>query len=66
VIDGVHRVDEIAKDYIDAAAGHDRCVIPLTEAIIDAWLNPGGQATSELYQLPDDRSRPYYKQELAA
>jgi len=49
-----------------AAAGHDRCVIPLTEANLDAWLNPAGLETSELYQLLDDRSRPYYEHELAA
>jgi putative SOS response-associated peptidase YedK len=49
-----------------AAAGHDRCVIPLTEANLDAWLNPAGRATSELSRLLDDRSRPYYEHELAA
>jgi putative SOS response-associated peptidase YedK len=49
-----------------AAAGHDRCVIPLTEVNIDAWLNPAGRPPSELYQLLDDRSRPYYEHELAA
>jgi putative SOS response-associated peptidase YedK len=49
-----------------AAAGHDRCVIPLTEANLDAWLNPEGRTISELSQLLDDRSRPYYEHELAA
>jgi len=50
----------------NVAAGHDRCVIPLREANLDAWLNPAGRATSELSQFLDDRSRPYYEHELAA
>ena len=49
-----------------AAAGYDRCVIPLTEANLDAWLNPEGRTTSKLSRLLDDRSRPYYEHELAA
>jgi putative SOS response-associated peptidase YedK len=49
-----------------AAAGHDRCVIPLTEANLDAWLNPAGRTTSELARLLDEHSRPYYEHELAA
>jgi putative SOS response-associated peptidase YedK len=49
-----------------AAAGHDRCVIPLAETNLDAWLNPAGRATSDLSRLLDDRSRPYYEHQLAA
>jgi len=41
-----------------AAAGHDRRVIPLAEANIDAWLNAAGRGISDLYKLLDDRSRP--------
>ena len=36
-----------------AASGYDRCVIPLTEANLDAWLNPEGRTTSELSRLLD-------------
>jgi putative SOS response-associated peptidase YedK len=49
-----------------AAAGHDRCVIPLTDANLDHWLNPAGRATSELSRMLDECSSPYYKHELAA
>ena len=49
-----------------AAAGHDRCVIPLTETNLDAWLCPGALSKLELNRLLDDRSKPYYEHELAA
>ncbi|MDB5821393.1 MAG: putative response-associated peptidase [Herminiimonas sp.] len=49
-----------------AAAGHDRCVIPLSESNVDAWLNPAGASLTEMYRLLDDRSEPYYQHQLAA
>ena len=49
-----------------AAAGHDRCIVPLKPANIDAWLNPAGLTAADLYKLLDDRERPYYEHKLAA
>lgn len=49
-----------------AAAGHDRCIIPIKPEHIDAWLNPRGQDLQALYALLDDRQRPYYEHRLAA
>jgi putative SOS response-associated peptidase YedK len=49
-----------------AAAGHDRCVIPLSEENVDAWLNPQGASEPELQRLLDERSKPYYLHQLAA
>lgn len=49
-----------------AAAGHDRCVIPLKPAHVDAWLAAGGTDPARHYALLDDRERPYYEHRLAA
>jgi len=49
-----------------AAAGHDRCVIPIAEKNIDAWLTPEGRSTEELFAILDERERPYYEHRLAA
>lgn len=49
-----------------AAAGHDRCIIPLKRDNILAWLNPDPKDLSSLYSLLDDRERPYYEHRLAA
>jgi len=49
-----------------AAAGHDRCVIPIQPEHIDAWLNPKGRSLEELYAILDGRARPYYEHPLAA
>jgi putative SOS response-associated peptidase YedK len=49
-----------------AAAGHDRCVIPLQVTNIPAWMNPSDKSAAELYSLLDDRERPYYEHQLAA
>jgi len=48
-----------------AATGHNRCIIPLKQQNIDAWLTPGAEL-AEYYALLDDRERPYYAHELAA
>jgi putative SOS response-associated peptidase YedK len=48
-----------------AAAGHDRCVIPIKPENLDAWLDPNGDLQSA-YRILDDRWRPYYEHRLAA
>jgi putative SOS response-associated peptidase YedK len=49
-----------------AAAGHDRCVIPIKLEYIDAWLNPNRSELAKQYAILDDRERPYYEHRLAA
>jgi putative SOS response-associated peptidase YedK len=49
-----------------AAAGHDRCIIPIKPENIDAWLNPDPKKLADLYAILDDRERPYYEHRLAA
>lgn len=48
-----------------AAAGHDRCVIPIKRENIDEWLQPNGNL-ERMQQILDDRERPYYEHQLAA
>lgn len=49
-----------------AAAGHDRCVIPIKPENLDAWLSPEQYTVKDLYDILDDRERPYYENRLAA
>ena len=49
-----------------AAAGHDRCIIPIKAENVDAWLNPDPNNLDALYAILDDRERPYYEHRLAA
>ena len=49
-----------------AAAGHDRCVIPIRPENVDAWLNPDPRDLGASYAILDDRVRPYYEHRLAA
>lgn len=49
-----------------AAAGHDRCIIPIRAENMDAWLNPEPGNREALYAILDDRDRPYYEHRLAA
>lgn len=49
-----------------AAAGHDRCIVPIQPRNIDAWLNPDPKDLGALYAILDDRERPYYEHRLAA
>lgn len=49
-----------------AAAGHDRCIIPIKLENLDAWLNPDPNNLGALYAILDDRDRPYYEHRLAA
>jgi len=48
-----------------AAAGHDRCIIPIKSENVDAWLSPGADLKA-MYSILDDRARPYYDHRLAA
>jgi putative SOS response-associated peptidase YedK len=47
-----------------AAAGHDRCIIPLKADNVDAWLNPDPKNSKELHDILDDRERPYYEHRI--
>jgi putative SOS response-associated peptidase YedK len=49
-----------------AAAGHDRCIIPIKPENIDARLKPDASNLAALYAILDDRDRPYYEHRLAA
>ena len=49
-----------------AAAGHDRCVVPIKAEHIDAWLAPDRLRLDAQYAILDDRERPYYEHRLAA
>jgi len=49
-----------------AAAGHDRCIIPIKPENMDAWLNPDPKNLAALYAILDDRERPYFENRLAA
>ncbi|MBA3590193.1 MAG: SOS response-associated peptidase family protein [Methylibium sp.] len=49
-----------------AAAGHDRCIVPIRPENIDAWLNPQKDNLSALHAILDERARPYYEHRLAA
>lgn len=49
-----------------AAAGHDRCIIPIRPENLDAWLNPVASDVKRLHAILEDRARPYYEHRLAA
>ena len=49
-----------------AAAGHDRCIVPIKPENVDAWLQPDASNLQALYAILDDRARPYYEHRLAA
>jgi len=49
-----------------AAAGHDRCIVPIKEQHMEAWLNPRAGDAQSMYAILDDRERPYYEHRLAA
>lgn len=49
-----------------AAAGHDRCIVPIRAAHLDAWLSPDPADLAALYAVLDDRERPYYEHREAA
>lgn len=49
-----------------AAAGHDRCVIPIKAEHLDDWLSPEQFSLQDMYAILDDKERPYYEHKLAA
>jgi putative SOS response-associated peptidase YedK len=49
-----------------AAAGHDRCIIPIKPENLDTWLSPNPGNLAGLHSILDDRDRPYYEHRLAA
>ena len=49
-----------------AAAGHDRCIIPIRRENVDAWLRADRTNLAAQYAILDDRERPYYEHRLAA
>ncbi|WP_053572299.1 SOS response-associated peptidase family protein [Caballeronia cordobensis] len=49
-----------------AAAGHDRCIVPVKPENVEAWLNPNSSNLDVLYAILDDRDRFYYEHRLAA
>jgi putative SOS response-associated peptidase YedK len=49
-----------------AAAGHDRCVIPIDPGLVEAWLNPEGRTKEALFAILDQRVRPHYEHRTAA
>ncbi|MCK9538539.1 SOS response-associated peptidase family protein [Dokdonella sp.] len=49
-----------------AAAGHDRCVVPLKPANVAAWLHPDPARPEALQAILDDRERPYFEHREAA
>ena len=49
-----------------AAAGHDRCIIPIKPEHVHAWLNPDPKNLAAQYAILADRERPYYEHRLAA
>lgn len=49
-----------------AAAGHDRCIINIKPEHVDAWLNPEPGNLAALYDIFNDKQRPYYEYRLAA
>lgn len=48
-----------------AAAGHDRCIVPIKAEHVDAWLNPDPANLDAQFAILDDRERPYYEHEIA-
>jgi putative SOS response-associated peptidase YedK len=49
-----------------AAAGHDRCIVPIKPEKIDAWLRPDPRDLATQDVILEDRDRPYYEYRLAA
>lgn len=49
-----------------AAAGHNRCIVPIKPENVEAWLNPDQSDLAAQYAILSDRDRPYYEHRLAA
>lgn len=48
-----------------AAAGHDRCIVPIRPENLDAWLNPDPADLATQRAILDDPVRPCYRHRLA-
>lgn len=49
-----------------AAAGHDRCIIPIKSENVMDWLHPERSNLAAMYAILDDREQAYYEHRLAA
>ena len=49
-----------------AAAGHDRCIVPIKAENVEAWLTAAPPQLERFYEILDDRERPYYEHRIAA
>ncbi|VWC82619.1 hypothetical protein BLA39750_01315 [Burkholderia lata] len=49
-----------------AAAGHDRCLVPLKSSNVNAWLAPDPSGRAQLREILADHERLYYEHQLAA
>jgi putative SOS response-associated peptidase YedK len=49
-----------------AAAGHDRCIIPIKPDNVMDWLTPEKSSLAAMYAILDDKEQPYYEHRLAA
>ncbi len=46
------------------AAGHDRCIVPIKRGNVEYWLEPDPKDLDSLYDILEDRDRPYYTHKL--
>lgn len=44
-----------------AAAGHDRCIVPIKAGNLEAWLNPDPNDLAKLYAILDDREPLFFE-----
>jgi putative SOS response-associated peptidase YedK len=49
-----------------AAAGHDRCLVPIKPGNVDLWLTPQGRSLDALDEILEDKEHPYYEHRMAA
>ena len=49
-----------------AAAGHDRCIVPIRPEHVDAWLDPDPLNLAAQHAILYDRARPVYDYRMAA
>ena len=49
-----------------AAAGRDRCIIPIRPEHVDAWLNLDPANLAAQHTILDDRAMPFYEHRMAA
>lgn len=49
-----------------AEAGHDRCIVPVKQEHLEAWLDPLASGKDAAEGILEDRDRPFYRHRLAA